>query len=103
MLDDLARPIDEVAVDLNRRDIDRHPHMRRPVPRRRDGAMDDQMGERVDQARFLRDVHEFRRWYGAEFRMKPACQGFEARDTAVGAAHERLEVRFNDTVGDRLA
>ena len=102
-LDDVAHLIDQFAVDLHRRDVDRDAHVVRPLLRGLDRLAHDQVGQRRDQAVLFRELDEFGRRDRAEFRMEPAGERLEADDAHVARAHQRLEIGLDVAVLDRAA
>ena len=102
-LDDVAHLIDEMAVDLHRRDVDRDAHVIGPLLGGLDRLAHDHVGERRDQAVFLGQLDELRRRDRAELGMEPAGERLEADDTHIARADQRLEVRLYLTVLDCAA
>ena len=82
-------PHQVAALQLHRRQIDRHPHVRRPAcgPGER---LDDPGANVLDQAGFLRQRDEVVGHDQAAGRVVPAQQGLEGPDLVVDQADDRL-------------
>ena len=90
-------------LQLDRRDVDGQPDMRRPAGGLGTGGLHDPVAEFVDQPGVLGNRDELRRGNHAAFRMAPAQQRLAARHLAAREIQQRLVVEFEAAIGQCLA
>jgi hypothetical protein len=95
--------VDELAaVELQRRQVDRQPDVRRPSGGLRAGLVQHPASEHVDQADLLGQRDEVVGRDHATARMAPAQQRFERHDALIGQHDQGLVVQLECTGLDRL-
>ena len=86
----LQHNLDQVALDLQRRQVDRHLDRRGPARRLRASPAQGPLAQLQDQSCLLGQGDEVGRLYRAALGVRPAHQTFKARHLARLEAHERL-------------
>src|SRR5258705_3273815 len=81
---------DRGVVELERRKVDRDPHLIGPVHRFRERGLQYPLADLADQSGFLGQWHELVGGDRAAGRMGPAHQRFESRNLLAGGTDDRL-------------
>ncbi|MHC2438586.1 hypothetical protein ACVMB0_005961 [Bradyrhizobium sp. USDA 4451] len=87
--------------ELDRRDVDRKPYMRRPGRRLDAGGAQHPLPDLLDQSGLLGDRYEIRRRDHAAHRMAPAQQRLAAGHFVAAQVDQRLVMQFEAALGQR--